>query len=416
MAKSDKLKDLVKLYRHDGAARFRLASFPTDADGGFDKDAGNKLIKANRERLEELQRKLYAQKSWSLLLIFQGLDAAGKDSAIESVFDGVNPQGCEVSSFKQPSTLELDHDYLWRSTLRLPRRGMIGIFNRSYYEECLVVRVHKAVLENQRLPKQLVTPKIWRERFEDISAMERHLARNGTVVLKFFLHLSKDEQRNRFLSRLDEPSKNWKFEMSDVIERQYWDKYQEAYEDMIDHTSTPDAPWYVIPADRKWYARVMIGSVIVSALERLKLTFPKSDPVLAKEFGAIREALINEGKPGAGSELRKALETGDGKAAKPGKGVEGSDAAAAIKPVRRVVRRAAKSPAPDHAAPRPAAKSRARKVIVRSKSAVVPEKPARSSAPRKAAKGPDLAAPALPVSKAGNGARPAAGGHPEVKG
>ncbi len=382
MHKPDRLMDLMKLYRHDGSVRFQIDSFPTNADGGFDKDAGTKLIKANRERLEELQRKLYAQDSWSLLLIFQGMDAAGKDSAIDSIFDGINPQGCEVTSFKRPSTLELDHDYLWRSTIRLPRRGMIGIFNRSYYEECLVARVHKDVLEKQRLPPQLVTSDIWRERFEDITAMERHLVRNGTVVLKFFLHLSKDEQRDRFLARLDEPSKNWKFEMGDVNERKHWDAYQDAYEDMIDHTSTRHAPWYVIPADRKWYARAMIGSVIVDALDRLKLTYPKSDPLLAKEFSAIRAALVSEGKPVTIEDAASAKSSGQPKA-------EAAQTPRAAGPAIGSDRQAKAEKAP----PRASASAAAQSGTVPKPPAATPAK-ARLAAPQKAA---DVAKPKSPL-------------------
>jgi PPK2 family polyphosphate:nucleotide phosphotransferase len=232
-------------------------------------------------------------------LIFQGMDAAGKDSAIKSVFDGVNPQGCEVTSFKQPSTHELDHDFMWRSAIALPQRGRIGIFNRSYYEECLVVRVHPEVLAKQKLPPRLVTRNIWRERFEDISAFERYLARNGTVILKFFLNVSKQEQRERFLDRLDQPSKNWKFSMADISERALWAKYQAAYQEAIRHTSSAVAPWHVVPADHKWFARVVIGSTIVTALEKLDLKFPQVDKADLSEFKQIRKALEEEGKTSA---------------------------------------------------------------------------------------------------------------------
>ena len=216
---SDELKPYVAPFRFDGTSEFHLKSYPTAEKGGIDKDAGSKIIEANRRRLNDYQEKLYAQDRWSLLLIFQGMDAAGKDSAIKSVFEGVNPQGCEVASFKQPSTKELDHDYMWRAMTALPERGRIGIFNRSYYEECLIVRVHPEVLAKQKVPKPLVTKNIWRERFEDISAIERYLTRNGTVILKFFLNVSKEEQRRRFLDRLEEPAKNWKFSMADISER-----------------------------------------------------------------------------------------------------------------------------------------------------------------------------------------------------
>jgi PPK2 family polyphosphate:nucleotide phosphotransferase len=224
------------------------------------------------------------------------MDAAGKDSAIKSVFDGVNPQGCEVTSFKQPSARELDHDFMWRSTVALPERGRIGIFNRSYYEECLVVRVHPEMLVKQKLPKRLVTKNIWRERFEDISAFERYLARNGTLILKFFLNVSKQEQRERFLDRLDLPAKHWKFSMADISERALWPKYQAAYQEMVRHTASPAAPWIVVPADHKWFARVVIGSAIVSALDALDLHFPKVDAAALAEFKQVRQALEHEGR------------------------------------------------------------------------------------------------------------------------
>src|SRR5665213_4533211 len=220
---STQLQPFVAPFRFDGSGEFHLKSHQTDEKGGLDKDKGEKLIEANRKRLNDFQERLYAQDGWSLLLIFQGMDAAGKDSAIKSIFDGVNPQGCEVTSFKQPSTRELDHDFMWRSAVALPERGHIGIFNRSYYEECLVVRVHPEILAKEKLPSKLVTKNIWRERFEDISAFERYLARNGTMVLKFFLNVSQEEQRERFLDRLEDPDKNWKFSAADVVERKLWD-------------------------------------------------------------------------------------------------------------------------------------------------------------------------------------------------
>jgi len=290
------LKPYVAPFCFDGSGEFHLKSQKTSEKGGLDKDKGEKIIEANRKRLADFQAKLYAQDNWSLLLIFQGMDASGKDSAIKSVFDGVNPQGCQVFSFKSPSTRELDHDFLWRSTICLPERGRIGIFNRSYYEELLIVRVHPEILAKQKIPRSLVKKTIWRERFEDISAFERYLARNGTVVLKFFLNVSKQEQRQRFLDRLEEPSKNWKFEMADVAERALWDKYQAAYQDLIRHTSTASAPWHVVPADHKWFARVVIGSTIVSALDKLNLHYPKVNAATLQEFKKVREALENEGK------------------------------------------------------------------------------------------------------------------------
>src|SRR3984885_8094802 len=241
---ASELDRFISPFRVDGSSRFHLRSHKTADKGGIDKDKGEKILEANRKRLSDFQEKLYAQDRWSLLLIFQGMDAAGKDSAIKSVFDGVNPQGCEVTSFKQPTSHELDHDFMWRSTIALPERGRIGIFNRSYYEECLVTRVHPEILAQEKIPPSLMTKNIWRERFEDISAFERYLARNGTVILKFFLNVSKEEQRERFLDRLDEPAKNWKFSMADISERALWAKYQAAYQELIRHTSTPAAPWY----------------------------------------------------------------------------------------------------------------------------------------------------------------------------
>jgi PPK2 family polyphosphate:nucleotide phosphotransferase len=293
------LRPFVAPFRFDGSGEFHLKSHKTNEKGRLDKAKGEKILDANRKRLNDFQEKLYAQDRWSLLLIFQGMDAAGKDSAIKSVFDGVNPQGCEVTSFKQPSTLDLDHDFMWRSAIALPRRGRIGIFNRSYYEECLVVRVHPEILAKQKIPPRLVTRNIWRERFEDISAFERYLARNGTVILKFFLNVSKQEQRERFLDRLDEPSKNWKFSMADISERALWAKYQAAYQETIRHTSSVVAPWHVVPADHKWFARVVIGSTIVSALEKLDLKFPQVDKADLSEFKQIRKALEDEGKASA---------------------------------------------------------------------------------------------------------------------
>src|SRR6266850_859691 len=292
------LKRYVAPFQFDGSGEFHLKSHKTNEKGGLDKDKGEKIIEANRKRLSDFQAKLYAQDNWSLLLIFQGMDAAGKDSAIKSVFDGVNPQGCQVHAFKQPSTLELDHDFMWRSAIALPQRGRIGIFNRSYYEECLVVRVHPEILAKEKIPPKLVTKNIWRERFEDISAVERYLARNGTVILKFFLNVSKEEQRARFLDRLDQPAKNWKFSMGDITERALWTRYQAVYQEIVRHTSTAMAPWYVVPADHKWFARVVIGSTIVSTLESLNLRFPRTDKASLEEFNQVREALLEEDKGG----------------------------------------------------------------------------------------------------------------------
>jgi PPK2 family polyphosphate:nucleotide phosphotransferase len=289
------LKPFVTPFRFDGSGAFHLKSLKTDEKGGLDKDKASRLLDANRKRLSDFQERLYAQDRWSVLIVFQGMDAAGKDSAIKNIFAGVNPQGCEVHSFKQPSTTELAHDFLWRHAIALPRRGNIGIFNRSYYEECLVTRVHRQLLAKEKLPSKLVTKNIWRERFEDICAFERYLARNGTVILKFFLNISKEEQRKRFLDRLDEPAKVWKFSMADVTERALWHRYMAAYQDMLRHTSS-GSPWYVVPADHKWFARLVIGSVILDALEVLNLRFPRADKASFEEFKEVQAALLNEGK------------------------------------------------------------------------------------------------------------------------
>jgi PPK2 family polyphosphate:nucleotide phosphotransferase len=293
---SDRLDAFSAPFRVDGSGEFHLKSHKTDAKGGLDKDEAETILDANRKRLNDFQEKLYAQDRWSMLLIFQGMDAAGKDSAIKSIFEGVNPQGCEVYSFKQPTAHELDHDFMWRCMVALPERGRIGIFNRSYYEECLVTRVHPELLVKERIPPRLVTKNIWRERFEDIAAIERYLSRNGTVILKFFLNISKEEQRKRFLDRLEQPAKNWKFSMGDVTERARWNRYQAVYQDIVRHTSTPVAPWYVVPADHKWFARVVIISTIVAALEQLDLKFPRADKASLREFKEVRAALEHEGK------------------------------------------------------------------------------------------------------------------------
>ena len=292
------LDPFIAPFRIDGTRRFHLSACNTSDKGGLDKDEGEVIIEANRKRLSDFQEKLYAQDRWSLLLIFQGMDAAGKDSAIKSVFEGVNPQGCEVTSFNVPSVKELNHDFMWRCVNALPERGRIGIFNRSYYEECLVTRVHREVLAKERIPPKLVTKNIWRERFEDISAFERYLSRQGTVILKFFLNVSKKEQRQRFLDRLEQPSKNWKFSMADVTERRVWSRYAAVYQDIVRHTSTPVAPWYVVPADHKWFARVVILATIVKTIDALNLRFPRVDKASQAEFAEVRKALEQEGKTG----------------------------------------------------------------------------------------------------------------------
>ena len=294
----------VAPFRFDGSGEFHLRSHKTNEKGGLDKDKAEKILETNRKRLNDFQEKLYAQDRWSLLVIFQGMDAAGKDSAIKSIFEGVNPQGCEVTSFKQPTSHELEHDFMWRAMLALPARGRIGIFNRSYYEECLVTRVHPELFAAEKIPQKLITRDIWRERFADITAFERYLARNGTMILKFFLNLSKEEQRKRFLDRLEQPSKNWKFSMNDISERALWPRYMAVYQDIVRHTSTSFAPWYVVPADHKWFARVVIGSAIASALEGLNLRFPRADKASLQEFEKVREALEQEGK-GRGKKISK---------------------------------------------------------------------------------------------------------------
>ncbi|MGV7218848.1 polyphosphate kinase 2 family protein [Bradyrhizobium sp. UFLA05-112] len=292
------LAEFITPFRYDGSGKFHLKDHKTDEKGGLDKDEAQKILEANKQHLADFQEKLYAQDRWSVLIIIQGMDAAGKDSAIKALFEGINPQGCEVRAFKAPTSHELDHDFLWRHVVALPARGLIGIFNRSHYEECLVTRVHPEVLAKEKLPPGLVTRNIWRERFEDISAFERYLARNGTVVLKFFLNLSREEQRQRFLDRLEDRSKQWKFSMDDIKERALWPRYQAVYQDIVRHTATTHAPWYVVPADHKWFARVVIGSVIVAALERLNLQFPRADRASLHEFKAVQQALEGEAKGG----------------------------------------------------------------------------------------------------------------------
>ncbi|WP_298885104.1 polyphosphate kinase 2 family protein [uncultured Bradyrhizobium sp.] len=293
---AQELDRYITPFRHDGSGKFHLKDYKTNAKGDLDKDDAQELLDANKKRLVEFQEKLYAQDRWSVLIVFQAMDAGGKDSAIKAIFEGINPQGCEVSAFKAPSSKELDHDFLWRHAVALPERGHIGIFNRSHYEECLVTRVHPEILAKEKLPPRLVTKNIWRDRFEDIAAWERYLCRNGTVVLKFFLNLSKEEQRKRFLDRLEEPAKQWKFSMDDIKERALWPRYQAVYQDIVRHTATPHAPWYVVPADHKWFARVVIGSVIVAELEKLDLRFPRADKASLAEFKNVREALEQEAK------------------------------------------------------------------------------------------------------------------------
>ncbi|HET7166567.1 MAG TPA: polyphosphate kinase 2 family protein [Pseudolabrys sp.] len=290
------LGSLTKRFRIDDPDKFRLSDYDPDDSEGLtkDKSEAKAMLAEGIELLVGLQEKLYADDRWSVLIILQAMDAAGKDSVVEHVMSGLNPQGVQVHSFKQPSAEELDHDFLWRAAQRLPERGRIGIFNRSYYEDVLIVRVHSELLERQKLPKPLVGKDIWNQRFDDICAFERHLARNGTRILKFFLHVSKQEQRKRFLARIDEPAKRWKFSMADVAERKFWDKYQEAYEDMIRHTSHPEAPWFVVPADHKWFTRMVVAGALVQELQALGLDFPKVEGKALKELQEAGKALKEE--------------------------------------------------------------------------------------------------------------------------
>jgi len=286
---------LAKPYEVKDGKHFRLKNFdPADTASLHSKEHAEELLQKGIAHMAELQNKLYAQDRWSLLLIFQAMDAAGKDGAIKHVMSGVNPQGCEVFSFKQPSAEELKHDFLWRASQRLPERGRIGIFNRSYYEEVLVVRVHSDLLRNESIPSSLVGKHLWRERFEDIHSFERHLWRNGTVIRKFFLNLSRAEQKQRFLARLEEPEKNWKFSAADVHERDYWDDYMAAYEDMIRHTATSHAPWYVVPADHKWFTRAAVAAVIVETMEGLRLSYPTVSAAERKQLKGARVKLEAE--------------------------------------------------------------------------------------------------------------------------
>jgi PPK2 family polyphosphate:nucleotide phosphotransferase len=287
-------REYARQFRIDNGKSFRLKSVDPADTGKLTKEEAAAELERGIESLRGMQEKLYAQDRWAILLIFQAMDAAGKDSTIKHVMSGINPQGCEVYSFKTPSAEELDHDFLWRTTRHLPERGRIGIFNRSYYEEMLIVRVHRQLLERQKLPPRLVTEHIWKERFEDVNAFERYLTRNGVVIRKFFLHVSKEEQKKRFLQRIDNPDKNWKFTMDDVRERAYWDEYMAAYEEMIRHTATDHAPWYVVPADNKWFTRLVVSAAIIDALDELDLAFPKIDEENRQKLAEARAMLEGE--------------------------------------------------------------------------------------------------------------------------
>jgi PPK2 family polyphosphate:nucleotide phosphotransferase len=286
---------LAKSYRVDNGKHFELKDFDPADTGHVDSvEHAQEHLQKYIAHMAELQAKLYAQDRWAVLLIFQAMDAAGKDGTIKHVMSGVNPEGCQVYSFKAPSDTELQHDFLWRTTERLPERGHIGIFNRSYYEEVLIVRVHPPVLQSQKVPASLVTKHLWEERFEDINCFERHMARNGTVIRKFFLHLSKKEQKRRFLARLDDPNKNWKFSEADIHERDCWDDYQKAYEDLIRHTASKHAPWYVVPADNKWFTHLVVSAAILETLEGLDLSYPEVDAAKLKEINAARRILAGK--------------------------------------------------------------------------------------------------------------------------
>ncbi len=287
---------LIGRYRIDNPTKFRLADHDPADTGGLDvdKDEAKAILEQDIARLIDLQERLYAQDRWAVLVIFQAMDAAGKDSAIKHVMSGLNPQGVEVHAFKQPTSEELDHDFLWRAAVHLPRRGRIGIYNRSYYEEMLVVRVHPGLLEEERLPEELLEHHVFEARFKDTIGFERHLARSGMVILKFFLNVSKEEQKRRFLERLENPAKRWKFSARDVAERKLWPRYMEAYDDMIRATSTSEAPWYVVPADHKPFTRLVVAAALIDALERLDLRHPEVGKKELKEMKRLRKALERE--------------------------------------------------------------------------------------------------------------------------
>jgi len=291
-----RVRKFVRPYRVTDGRKFRLKDWdPADTAGlKEEKKRAKEILASGARMLADLQDKLYAQDRWSLLLVFQAMDAAGKDGTIKHVMSGVNPQGCQVFSFKAPSAEDLDHDFLWRTTKCVPERGRIGIFNRSYYEEVLVVRVHPEFLAHQKLPPKLVGKRIWEERYESIADFEKHMARNGTVILKFFLNVSRREQKKRFMERLDMPDKNWKFSEADAKERQHWKDYMAAYEDAIRATAKPWAPWYVIPADNKWFSRLVVAGAIIEAMDGLDLHYPAVDDAKKKELAAARKLLLSE--------------------------------------------------------------------------------------------------------------------------
>jgi PPK2 family polyphosphate:nucleotide phosphotransferase len=291
-ARRKQIAGFLKRFRVTNGKGFRLSDMkPGDTRGVKSKKDAEEYLDRGIELLCEMQDKLYAQDQWGVLLVFQAMDAAGKDGAIKHVMSGINPQGCQVYAFKGPSSEELDHDFLWRTSRCLPERGRIGIFNRSYYEEVLVVRVHPEILEKQKLPRKLITKRIWDERLEDIRAFERYMARQGYVILKFFLHVSNAAQKDRFLERLERPEKNWKFSLADATERESWDDYMKAYQELIRATAAPHAPWYVVPADKKWFSRLVVAAAVHDALGKLGLAYPKVDEAKKKELAAARAAL-----------------------------------------------------------------------------------------------------------------------------
>jgi len=291
------IKGALRPFLVESGKEFRLSDHDPSTTLGFDgSEDAQEMLKQGVAMLSDMQQKLYAQSRWAVLLIFQAMDAAGKDGVIRHVMSGVNPQGCQVYSFKAPSTEELDHDFLWRTNKCLPERGRIGIFNRSYYEETLVVRVHPELLAKEMIPPRLMTKKIWKQRFEDINNLESYLTRNGVVVRKFFLNISKEEQKQRFLRRLEDPDRNWKFSEADARERGHWNEYMAAYEDMIRNTATAEAPWYVVPADNKWFTRLVVAGVVIDTLESLDLHYPKVDAAKRKELEAARRLLEKERK------------------------------------------------------------------------------------------------------------------------
>ena len=290
-------KKMIKQYRVVGKEKFRLKDFPCDPEPGSildDKLIDQQVLDSGVKLLAEMQDKLYAQDKWSLLVIFQAMDAAGKDGAIKHVMSGINPQGCEVTSFKAPNSEELDHDFLWRCMKHLPERGRIGIFNRSYYEELLVVRVHESLLRAQKIPEKLITENIWKERINDICNFESYLNKNGILVVKIFLHLSKKEQKKRFIERIEKPDKNWKFSSSDLVERKFWKEYMAAYEEVIKKTATEKSPWYVVPADNKHYSRIVVAGAILHALDSMKLAYPRVSEEKLAELQRLKKDLLAE--------------------------------------------------------------------------------------------------------------------------